>query len=505
MMARAEYRMGISLVTLLHDFAADPVPAGIGIDGLAVDSRALRPGFLFLACRGSQYHGLAHVADARARGAVAIAYDPDGATQYLHDMKDIPVVPVANLGEKAGLIGARFYGDPTAVQHVVAVTGTNGKTSVSLITAQTLSDMGRSCGVLGTVGFGVYGRLETPTHTTPDAVNTQAWCARFRDQGVRHVSMEASSHALHQGRVNGVHVQVAVFTNLTRDHLDYHGDMHAYGEAKRRLFTLPSLKHAVLNLDDEFGATLAAGLPPGVKSIGYSLDGRQNSAGETLQATGLSLHAAGLSFDLESAAGRGHVDSRLLGRFNVQNLLAVGGTLLALGLEFKEMQHALSNAKTVPGRMECFGGGAELPLVVVDYAHTPDALEKALTAARSHCSGQLWCLFGCGGERDRGKRPQMGAIAERLADRVILTDDNPRGEDGDAIIAEILTGMNHRDRVQVQRARLRAVTEAVHAAPPGDVVLLAGKGHESTQVIGGRALPYSDRDTAARLIAEGSA
>lgn len=502
-MARAEHLMGTPLAALLQGLAAGAVPAGLGIDGLSMDSRSLGPGYLFLACRGGHHHGLAHLAEARARGAVAVAYDPDGAGSYLKDLGAVPAVPVQALGEKAGTIAARFYADPTAAQKVVAATGTNGKTSVSLITAQALSDLGRSCGVLGTVGFGVYGKLEPPTHTTPDAVTIQAWCARFRDQGMRHVSMEASSHALHQGRLNGVHVHVAVFTNLTRDHLDYHGDMQAYGESKRRLFLMPGLKHAVVNLDDEFGAALASSLPAGVTVTGFSLEGRRLGAGDTLNAANILLHSAGLSFDVESDIGRGHVESRLLGRFNVQNLLAAGGALLALGLDFKDVLYALSRARTVPGRMECFGGGAELPLVVVDYAHTPDALEKALIAARGHCRGRLWCVFGCGGERDRGKRPQMGAIAERLADRLIVTDDNPRGEDGDVIVAEILAGMSHRERAQVRRERARAVADAVHAALPGDVVLLAGKGHESTQVVGGRSLPYSDRETAAQLVAEG--
>jgi UDP-N-acetylmuramoyl-L-alanyl-D-glutamate--2,6-diaminopimelate ligase len=302
--------------------------------------------------------------------------------------------------------------------------------------------------------------------------------------------------------LNGVKLAVAVFTNLTRDHLDYHGSMQAYGRAKRRLFEMPGLKHAVINLDDEFGRELAASLPAGVGCIGYTLEDRKSPAGHTLWATDLVLASGGLSFELHGDQGRGHVDSRLLGRFNAQNLMAVLGALLALGLPFKEALATLNAARTVPGRMECFGGGAKKPLVVVDYAHTPDALEKALTAARAHCRGTLWCVFGCGGERDRGKRPQMGAIAERLADRVIVTDDNPRREAGDAIVAEILAGLRSRERVKVERDRAKAVALAVMGAAPGDVVLLAGKGHEDYQVVGERELPYSDRDTAAALLRE---
>jgi len=498
MMARAEKMDSVTLAGLLQGYTAAPA---LPVAGLVLDSREIHAGYLFLACRGSDHHGLRHLAEARSRGAMAVAYDPVGAEEYL-PITALPAIAVTDLGQKAGLLAARFYGEPSAAQQVTAVTGTNGKTSVSLITAQLLSEAGKGCGVLGTVGFGAYGRLETPTHTTPDAVSIQHWLARFRDQGLKLVSMEASSHALEQGRLNGVKLAVAVFTNLTRDHLDYHGSMQAYGQAKRRLFEMPGLKHAVINLDDEFGRELAASLPAGVACTGYTLEDRKSPTGHTLRATDLVLASGGLSFELAGDLGRGHVDSRLLGRFNAQNLLAVLGALRALGLPFKEALASLNGARTVPGRMECFGGGAKKPLVVVDYAHTPDALEKALTAARAHCRGTLWCVFGCGGERDRGKRPQMGAIAERAADRVVVTDDNPRREDGDAIVAEILAGFRSRERVKVERDRAKAVALAVKGAAPGDVVLLAGKGHEDYQVVGERELPYSDRDTAAALIRE---
>ena len=503
MMAKNRAMAEVELSMLLQGYAS--VPVGISVLGLSLDSRELRPGYLFLACRGHDHHGLKHLADVRGRGAIAVAYDSAGADAYLPLPTDIRAFAVADLAAKAGLIAARFYADPTAGQRVMAVTGTNGKTSVSLITAQSLAEAGRSCGVLGTVGFGAYGKLQEPTHTTPDAVNMQAWFARFRDLGLKHVSMEASSHALDQGRINGTRVEVAVFTNLTRDHLDYHGSMEAYGAAKRRLFEMPGLKHAVVNLDDAFGLALAGSLPASVECIGYTLEGRRSPVGRSLAAEKLALNSGGLTFDVNGDFGRGHVDSRLLGRFNAQNLLAAQGALLALGMSFDESLRALNRARTVPGRMECFGGGPERPLVVVDYAHSPDALEKALTAARAHCRGQLWCVFGCGGDRDRGKRPQMGAIAERLADRVLITDDNPRGEDGDAIVAEILAGMQRRNRALVQRARGEAVAQAVHAALPGDVVLVAGKGHETEQIIGGKALHYSDRETVASLFGEHAA
>ncbi len=486
---------GVRIRELLRGEADVSPERDLLVPGLAMDSRGIRAGYLFLACRGHDHHALRHLTDARARGAVAVAYDPEDAVEFLPALKGFPAFAIRSLGQRAGYIAARFYADPSASQQVMAVTGTNGKTSVSVITAQALTELGKPCGILGTLGYGVYDTLETPTHTTPDAVSVQQWLAHFHARRAQYVSMEASSHALDQGRLNGVHLKVAVFTNLTRDHLDYHGGMEQYGAAKRRLFESPGLRNAVVNLDDAFGSELARTLLRGVDCIGYSLQDARLSQGGTLRATHLELHSGGMEFDVDGDFGHGHIEVRLLGGFNVRNLLAVLGVLLALEIPFADALRAVSHARTVPGRMECFGGGTLQPLVVVDYAHTPDALEKALIAARAHCRGRLWCVFGCGGERDRGKRPQMGAIAERLAECVIITDDNPRHEDGDAIIAEILAGIRDRSRVQVQRDRTRAVTQAIHAAAPGDVALVAGKGHETCQVIGDDSLPYSDRDT----------
>ncbi|HEX5339942.1 MAG TPA: UDP-N-acetylmuramoyl-L-alanyl-D-glutamate--2,6-diaminopimelate ligase [Gammaproteobacteria bacterium] len=503
MNAQAEVMSGVRLAEVLRGDAQVLPGEDRLLQGLTVDSREVAPGYLFLACRGQQRHGLEYVAEVVRRGAIAIAYDPADAAAYLPALKHVPAFAIRDLGQRAGVLAARFYGDPSAMQQVMAVTGTNGKTSVSLITAQALNELGNPCAVLGTLGYGLYGKLETPTHTTPDAVRVQAWLARFRDQGARHVTMEASSHALDQGRLAGTHVAVAVFTNLTREHLDYHADMQAYGEAKQRLFRMPGLGHAVVNLDDPVGREFAEQLPVGMQLTGYTTTDAQSARGPTLRADRITLHPGGMNFDVAGDWGNGHVDSRLLGAFNVSNLLAVLGALLAFGIAFADALHAVSRARTVPGRMECFGGGADQPLVVVDYAHTPDALEKALVAARAHCRGYLWCIFGCGGERDRGKRPQMGRIAEQHADRVVITDDNPRGEDGDVIVSDILAGIKQRTRVQVQRDRARAVASALHDAAPGDVVLVAGKGHEDYQIVGARSLPYSDRDTVAALLRGG--
>ncbi|HVA55638.1 MAG TPA: UDP-N-acetylmuramoyl-L-alanyl-D-glutamate--2,6-diaminopimelate ligase [Gammaproteobacteria bacterium] len=501
MTAQAQHLRGVSLAQVMQGEAQIPPGRDLRLQGLSLDSRSVRPGYLFLACRGHHHHGLQHLADAHMRGAVAVVYDPEGALDYLPSLKALPAFAVRDLDQHAGFMAARFYGDPSAAQQVIAVTGTNGKTSVSLITAQALVQLGKPCGVLGTIGYGLYGKLENPTHTTPDAVSVQQWLARFRDRGTQYISMEASSHALDQGRLTGVHVSVAVFTNLTRDHLDYHSNMQNYANAKRRLFETHDLKQAIINLDDAFGRELSADLCGKTDCIGYAVESSHAHQDKTLRATRVVLHSRGISFDVEGSFGAGHVDSRLLGEFNVHNLLAVLGVLLGQGIPLAEALRVLGNASTVPGRMECFGGG-QLPLIVVDYAHTPDALEKALHAVRAHCGGRLWCIFGCGGDRDRGKRPQMGALAERLADHIILTDDNPRHEDGDAIIEEIIAGIRDRSRVQVQRDRTQALTQVMHAAAPDDVVLVAGKGHETYQVVGDVQLPYSDRDTVAALLHE---
>lgn len=499
MMTQLRTYTGPTLASVLQGVASVAPERDQPLQGLALDSREIGPGYLFLAVQGHDHHGLKHLADARRRGAIATAYDPEGAVEYLPGLNGLPAFAVRELAQQAGPIAACFYADPSAMQQVVAVTGTNGKTSVSLLTAETLTQLGKPCGLLGTLGYGVYGRLLPGEHTTPDAVNVQAWLARFRDAKIRYASMEASSHALDQGRMQGVHVSVAVFTNLTRDHLDYHGNMAAYGAAKRRLFEMPGLAHAVINLDDAFGRELAAALPARIALIGYTLENRRVPHAQILQATQLSLNTGGTQFDVAGDFGNGQVNTRLLGRFNVQNLLAVLGVLQSLEVPFAQALTVLNQVGTVPGRMQCFGGGQH-PLVVVDYAHTPDALEKALTAARAHCAGALWCIFGCGGERDRGKRPQMGALAEKLADHIIITDDNPRHEDGDAIVADILDGITHRRHLRVQRDRARAIAEALQLARSGDVLLVAGKGHEEYQIVGDQHLPYSDRDTVQRLL-----
>jgi len=316
-----------------------------------------------------------------------------------------------------------------------------------------------------------------------------ALLAQFRDAGAKAVAMEVSSHALDQGRVDNVQFDVAVFTNLTRDHLDYHRDMDAYGAAKARLFAWPGLKAAVLNLDDAFGHVLLAALPADVRAIGLSSRGAEAAS---MTATRLQLDASGIAFDLCIDDQPHAVQSKLLGRFNVDNLLAVAGVLHALGDAPGEIARTLSRLQPIHGRMNRLGGEGDAPLVVIDYAHTPDALEQALASLREHASARLVCVFGCGGERDAGKRPQMAASAERLADQVIVTDDNPRGENGDAIVADILAGFSNPDAVIVQRDRAKAIARAIGEAGPNDIVLVAGKGHEAYQEVDGVKHPFDD-------------
>uniref|UniRef100_UPI00261C6A93 Mur ligase family protein n=1 Tax=Oleiagrimonas sp. TaxID=2010330 RepID=UPI00261C6A93 len=345
---------------------------------------------------------------------------------------------------------------------------------------------------IGTLGSGLAGAMQPGERTTPDAIHTQELLAGFRDAGATHVAMEVSSHALDQERVNGVAFDVAAFTNLTRDHLDYHGSMQAYGEAKALLFGWPGLKAAVINVDDAFGRGLAERLPEQVTRLRTGV-----AAGDAdISASKVHARADGLHFHLHTPWGQAPVHSSLLGLFNVANLLLVAAVLGTLGEDFTCIVQALNRLQPVRGRMSRLGGVGRQPLLVVDYAHTPDALEKALQSLRGHALGTLVCVFGCGGERDKGKRPHMGAIAERLADRVIVTDDNPRGEDGDGIVTQVLAGMVHPEQVRVERDRASAIRLALDAAAAGDVVLVAGKGHEDYQESGGERRPFDDLEVA---------
>ncbi|MFZ1832303.1 MAG: UDP-N-acetylmuramoyl-L-alanyl-D-glutamate--2,6-diaminopimelate ligase, partial [Pseudomonadales bacterium] len=415
------------------------------------------------------------------------------------DSVPLEVVPVAALGERAGALAARFFGDPSSRQRVIGVTGTNGKTTCTQLLAQAFGLLDRRCGVIGTLGWGFPGNLADTGHTTPDPVTMQRALASLGEQGANLVAVEMSSHALKQGRTRSVHIDTAVFTNLTHDHLDYHGTLEDYGASKKLLFETPGLRFAVVNADDAFGATILAGTAAGTKVISYGLT--ESSA--QVRASAASYSVDGLRAWVETPWGSGELRAPLMGRFNLSNALAV---LSVLGLHEVALADALAifpRLRAVPGRMERIGVHAS-PLAIVDYAHTPDALEHTLRALREHCSGRLWCVFGCGGDRDRTKRPLMGRIAWEHADELVITSDNPRSESAAAIIDEICTGVPG-DGARREPDRAQAIRLALGAAGPGDCVLIAGKGHENYQETNGVRVPFSDADTVRRLFAEAGA
>ena len=496
---------GVKLLSdLLEGIATVSAADDCAIKGVALDSRQLQPGYLFLACSGSVQRGHDYIAAAVAQGAVAVCYEvAEGETAFLSaQVNNVPLLAVRKLSQQAGLIAERFYGCPSRELFVVGITGTNGKTSCSQFLAHALNSEQRPCGVIGTLGNGLVDRLTPGSHTTPDAVTLHGLLAELREAGARSVTLEVSSHALDQGRVAGVSFAAAVFTNLSRDHLDYHGDMAAYGEAKLRLFHAPELRYAVVNGDDEFSKAILATLRAGVTAVSYGLGTAMAADIPHVQGRVVQLSREGLVMTVHTPWGEGQLHSSLLGRFNASNLLAVLATLLVSGMPFAEALQHLTQVRPVSGRMECFGGDGHRPLVVVDYAHTPDALQQVLTALREHCSGKLWCVFGCGGDRDRGKRPLMGAVAAHLADRVIVSDDNPRSEDPARIVADILAGIDDKQAITVIHDRDAAIAAAIAQAGVDDVVLVAGKGHETTQQIGEKKLPFRDQAAVQRYLAE---
>ncbi len=475
-----------------------PLAHDVLVSGLVMDSRHVQPGNAFFAIAGFGAHGLGFAEQARANGAAAILFEPPAPAE-LPAPADAIAVP--GLRARMGAMADQFHGHPSKAMAMVGVTGTNGKTSTVQLLAQAWHLLGQRSGSIGTLGFGLYGALGPTgyaTPTTPLVLQVHTLLAKLRDLGAQSVAMEVSSHALDQGRVDAVHYDVAVFTNLTRDHLDYHGDMEHYGAAKARLFARAGLKAAVINLDDAFGRRLIGELDASIQPIGVSSRGQADAL---VRAESLQLDNRGIGFTLVIGDERHPVASALLGRFNVDNLLAVAGTLHAQGHGSAQIATLLAQLQPVHGRMNRLGGDGRLPLVVVDYAHSPDALEQVLASLRGHVHGRLLCVFGCGGERDTGKRPQMAAIAERGADVVIVTDDNPRGEDGDRIVADIVAGFEHPQAVTVQRDRALAIAAAIAGAGHEDIVLVAGKGHEPYQEIAGIKHPFDDSEVAAQALA----
>lgn len=470
-------------------------PSANLIRELTLDSRKVRPGDLFLAVDGLEQDGRDYIGDAVARGAAAVVYEAAGAPA-MQDSEAL-LLPVHNLQAQLSEIAGRFYGEPSRMLRVVGVTGTNGKTSVTQLLAQASDLLGQPCGLIGTLGNGFYGNLASGRFTTPDPLTVQATLADLKNAGAKVVAMEVSSHGLAQQRISAVTVAVAVLTNLTRDHLDYHGSMQAYAQAKASLFNWPELRTAVLNIDDEFGRELAT-QTSATRVISYSL----TDSSASIYCRNTRFSNSGIEAEVVTAQGEGNLSSHLLGRFNLSNLLAVIGALLALGHSLEQALAVIPKLQSPAGRMQVLGG-AQCPAVVVDYAHTPDALEQVLTALRPHvgANGRLLCLFGCGGERDSGKRALMAEVAERLADAVLVTDDNPRGEDPAAIRAQILQGFSAQAAVTEVAGRAAAIAQFVAQANAGDVIVLAGKGHEDYQEINQQREHFSDIEQAEQALA----
>ncbi len=484
---------GVSLRTLLSGFTeGSAVVPDLTVSGLQLDSRAVQAGDLFVALQGHQAHGLTYAPQAVKSGAVAIIYEPAGAGERAA-MSGMPVpqIAVPALAEKLGYLADRFFDQPSAALRVIGVTGTNGKTSCSHFLAEALSAQGKA-GVVGTLGWGVPGRLRDTHHTTPDAIEVHRLLRHMQAEGFAAVVMEASSHGLSQGRLTGVRFMGALFTNFTRDHLDYHETMAAYLESKLHLLEWPTLEFVVFNNDSPFAEPIRARQRDSVRYLGFGAEAESTGQSDALITHGEVVHESdGIRFRVRYQGQSETLKVPVFGDFNVENITAVLAVMICLGHDFREAIDALGRVAPVPGRMEPCGAGS--PGVVIDYAHTPDALESVLGSLRTHCRGKLWVVFGCGGDRDRGKRPQMGAVAERLADVIILTDDNPRGEDGDAIVHQILAGIGRRD-VLVERDRLAAIRHALTHAGHDDLILIAGKGHENTQEIKGIRHHFSDRE-----------
>ena len=499
---------GISLRWLLDGIVTLPTATEARVADLTLDSREVRAGSLFFALCGGRSHGLAFAADAAARGASVVLWDPPaepredlvrGATEAAAG-GSVFVAPVAGLKALVGRIADRFFGWPSSHMRVVGITGTNGKTTCAYLLASCLGRLKSEAAYIGTVGWGRIGSLQVPTHTTPDVVSLHRQLSILRAQGVRDVAMEVSSHALDQGRVDGVRFHSVALTNLTRDHLDYHPSMQAYGAAKARLFAATGLQHIVINVGDAFGRELAGtlgGRAP-LTAVWVGAGGSGWLADRSLRAEEIALDLHGVSMTVDGSFGSCRVSTRLMGRFNAENAVVVLACLVGLNLPLTAAGAALSECDAPPGRMEVIEPSSPVkPMAVIDYAHTPDALAKALHALREHCRGALWCVFGCGGDRDPGKRPLMGAVADELADRIIVTDDNPRSENPRAITLGIIAGIkSHAARVINDRGE--AIAAALSEAAAGDMVLIAGKGHEDYQIYGDVRRSFSDRSEALR-------
>ena len=480
---------GLTLAELLRDFAVAPE---IPVAGIASDSRKLGRGFLFLACEGATSHGLDYLRQARDAGACAVAWD--SSTADAADDIGVPMIAVTGLAKHLGGIANRFYGKPSSHLKTIGVTGTNGKTTVAWLIRECLRQLDQRCGYVGTLGCGMNDLQATNSMTTPAAVELHGRLAEFVDQHATHAAIEVSSHALSQGRVDGVEFDAALFTNLTRDHLDYHGDMRSYFESKASLFLSHLPRHKIINIDSEFGAELAERCGNNAVIVSTQID-RVASKQPYVFVRCVLATENGSEITVSTSWGDGNFTLPLPGAFNVANAALVLAYLLTAGIDLEQACDVLALLEAPPGRMQKIS--VRSGSVYVDYAHTPDAIESALRALRPHCRGNIWCVFGCGGDRDIGKRPLMGRLVERLADKIVITTDNPRNEDPKEIIDEILAGLNNADNATVIEDRAAAIAWTIAEAGLSDTVLIAGKGHEDYQEVAGERRPFSDTAMAA--------
>jgi UDP-N-acetylmuramoyl-L-alanyl-D-glutamate--2,6-diaminopimelate ligase len=491
--------MNTSLMWLLDGIAAVP-PNDVRVTDLTLNSREATSGSLFFALPGRTVHGLAFAAEAAARGAAVVLFEPSPEVPPPKLPAGVFSAAIPGLKDLVGRIADRFFNWPSSQLRITGITGTNGKTTSAYLLAQCLERLGFQAAYMGTIGWGRIASLAPAPLTTPDVVTLHRELAQLRAAGVREVALEVSSQALDQDRVAAVRFHAAAFTNLSRDHLDYHSSMADYGAAKARLFAAPDLQHIIINVGDAFGRELARKLTGRVPLTAVWIGAGESGwlAERALHATHVAVDLHGISLKLEGSFGQASVATRLLGRFNAENSLVVIACLLSLGASLADAARVLAECVPPPGRMEVVESAARgKPLAVVDYAHTPDALAKSLSALREHCTGTLWCVFGCGGDRDPGKRSLMGAIADELADQIIVTDDNPRSENPRAITHAIISGItSHRARVIHDRGE--AIAAALKAASAGDMVLIAGKGHEDYQIYGSTRRDFSDRREAQR-------
>lgn len=492
----------INLQTLLQPWIEieDPTVSTISLTNLYLDSRKVGKGDLFIAIRGHAVDGRRFIPDVIAQGACAVVAEADEEHQdkTITTLNSVPIIYLADLNQHLSQLAGRLYRSDSSA--LIGVTGTNGKTTISQLIAQWCELLGHRAGVMGTTGNGFLDDLKPALNTTGNAIEIQETLAELADKGAKHTVLEVSSHGLVQGRVNALEFSVGIFTNLSRDHLDYHGTMEEYALAKKRLFTDHDCKQAILNIDDPVGLQWLDDLPD---AIAVSLSKPElldsGTRGDVLYAKHVSYSEEGIAVDLDGNFGTGCLRAPLIGQFNASNLMLALAAMLSQGFSLAELIRTAVDLKPVIGRMELFQTTGKAK-VVVDYAHTPDALEKALQALRVHCSGKLWAIFGCGGDRDKGKRPLMAQAGERLADHIILADDNPRSESPRLIIEDMLEGLESKQSAKVEHDRFKALAFAVKHAASDDIILLAGKGHEDYQVVGTENIHYSDRESAIRLL-----